>query len=263
MILDDIASKTRIRVEKSKLNISEKEMQDAALAIDKGNFPFESALRKPDLSFICEVKKASPSKGVISDNFPYIDIAKQYEEAGASAISVLTEPDFFQGSNAYLTQIAKTVKIPVLRKDFIIDMYQIYEAKVIGAAAILLICALLDEKTLAHYISIADSLGLSALVEAHDENELRTALCAGARIVGVNNRDLRTFEVDINNSLRLRQLVPKNILFVSESGIKTADDIKALYENGTDAVLIGEAFMTSGNKTALLAELMEGKSDEN
>jgi indole-3-glycerol phosphate synthase len=218
-------------------------------------FPFEAILRKPGLSFICEVKKASPSKGIIAADFPYLDIARDYELAGADAISVLTEPDYFLGCTDYLTDIRKHVGIPLLRKDFIIDDYQLYESKLIGADAVLLICALLDTETLRQCLSICDDLGLSALVEAHDETEVRSALSAGARIIGVNNRDLKTFEVDLGNCIRLRPLVPKDILFVAESGIKTADDINILHNAGIDAVLIGETLMRSSDKKAALNAL--------
>ena len=222
------------------------------------DFPFLSALKQDDIAFICEVKKASPSKGLIAPDFPYLQIAKEYEEAGAAAISVLTEPYYFQGSNEYLSEIADNVKIPVLRKDFTVDEYMIYEAKVIGASAILLICAILSQEELNQYLDIAHSLGLSVIVEAHDAAEVQMALDAGAGIIGVNNRDLKTFTVDINNSARYRSMVPDHIVFISESGIKTPEDIQRLRENGTNAVLIGETFMRSQNKKAELAKLRSG-----
>ena len=215
-------------------------------------FPFEQTLKKPGMSFICEVKKASPSKGIIAEDFPYLEIAKEYEAAGASAISCLTEPEYFKGDKRYLKKIAETVSIPVLRKDFTVDPYMIYEAKVLGATAVLLICALLPEETLKEYLETAHSLGLSALVEAHDEAEVAQAMRAGARIIGVNNRNLKDFTVDIHNSERL---VPENIVFVSESGIKTPEDVGRLYQNKTDAVLIGETLMRSSNKKAELEKL--------
>jgi indole-3-glycerol phosphate synthase len=217
---------------------------------------FEKALSKTGLNFICEVKKASPSKGIISKDFKYREIALDYEQAGAAAISVLTEPDFFLGKNEYLTEIKKEVSIPVLRKDFIIDEYQIYEAKIIGADAILLICAILDFEVLKKFISIAQNLGLSCLVEIHNEKEAETALKAGAKIIGVNNRDLTTFQVDVNNSVRLRNLIPKDKIFVSESGIKTKEDIALLRENKVNAVLIGEELMRNANVKEKLKELM-------
>ncbi|MBK5252713.1 MAG: indole-3-glycerol phosphate synthase TrpC [Peptostreptococcaceae bacterium] len=256
MILREIASKTVQRVAELKKNRSfNGVMEEAGAMIVDTGFPFEKAMRRPGVSFICEVKKASPSKGLIDKDFPYLSIAKEYESAGASAISVLTEPFYFMGSAGYLVRIAETVKIPVLQKDFILDSYQIYEAKCLGASAILLICALLDTCALTEYIAIADGLGLSALVEAHTEEEVDSALKAGARIIGINNRNLKTFEVDMTASMRLRGLIPGNILFVSESGIKTAADIALLRENKTDGVLIGETLMRSPDKKRQMAVL--------
>lgn len=256
MILEEIAARTRQRVEEQKKLVSLEAMKQKALAMDANTgFPFLKALKGEDISFICEVKKASPSKGLIAPDFPYVDIAKEYEEAGAAAISVLTEPYYFQGSNAYLTEITEQVSIPVLRKDFTVDEYMIYEAKVIGASCVLLICAILDLDTLKSYLELAHSLGLSVIVEAHDEDEVKMALESGAGIIGVNNRDLRTFTVDINNSARYRKMVPEDIVFISESGIKTAEDIQKLRKNGTNAVLIGETFMRSADKKAALAQL--------
>ncbi|MCM1325337.1 MAG: indole-3-glycerol phosphate synthase TrpC [Bacteroidales bacterium] len=256
MILDEIAASTKKRLEAQKTKKSLDEIRSQAFAMERHTgFPFEKALAKEGMSFICEVKKASPSKGVIAEHFPYVEIAKEYEKAGADAISVLTEPSYFQGSNDYLTAIRKETTIPLLRKDFTVDSYMIYEAKVIGADAVLLICAILSEEQLKEYIQLADELGLSALVEAHDEHELKAAENAGARIIGVNNRNLKDFTVDINNSVRLRSLVSKDILFVSESGMKTREDIKRLEENGTNGVLIGETLMRSDDKAALLREL--------
>ena len=223
--------------------------------VEQVNYRFEEALGKEGMSFICEVKKASPSKGIIAEHFPYEEIAVEYEKAGADAISILTEPFYFKGSNDYLTAIRKKVQLPLLRKDFTVDEYMLYEAKKIGADAVLLICAILSPMQLAEYRGIAEELGLSALVEAHDENEVEMALKAGARVVGVNNRNLKDFTVDISNSVRLRELVPRDILFVSESGMKTRADIARLEENGTDAVLIGETFMRSGDKARMLKEL--------
>lgn len=262
MILDKIVASTAKRVAaltaKTSLATLKSQAQRSA-----NPFAFEQALLKKsseaasehDIAFICEVKKASPSKGVIAEDFPYVEIAKDYQAAGADAISVLTEPEFFLGANEYLTEIKKNVSIPIIRKDFIIDESQIYEASLIGADAILLICSILSTDQLAAYLKIADTLGLSTLVEAHDEVEVNQALTAGARIIGVNNRNLKTFAVDINNSIRLRRLVPPEIIFVSESGIKTADDIKFLYVNGTNAVLIGETLMRCGDKKAELDKL--------
>lgn len=223
-----------------------------------GRYRFYKALQKEGMSYICEVKKASPSKGLIAPDFPYVKIAKEYEQAGASAISCLTEPYYFKGSDVYLREIAETVSIPVLRKDFTVNSYMIYQAKVLGASAILLICAILDDEQLAEYLALADSLGLDALVEAHDAEEVARALKAGAQIVGVNNRDLKTFEVDVRNSIRLREQAPGDVLFVSESGIRTSEDIRKLYENEVDAVLIGETLMRSEDKKQALETLNGG-----
>lgn len=256
MILEEIAARTVQRVAEEKAAVPLSEMKKRAEALDANTgFPFRKALSGDEISFICEVKRASPSKGLIAPDFPYLDIARDYERAGASAISCLTEPFWFKGRDEYLAEISNAVTIPVLRKDFTVDEYMIYQAKTLGASAVLLICSILSKEQLSEYLGIAHSLGLSALVEAHDEDEVRTALSVGAGIIGVNNRDLRTFTVDINNSARLRKLVPPEVLFVSESGIKTAADIKALRSNGTNAVLIGETLMRSPDKKAALDEL--------
>lgn len=325
MILDDIAAKTKERVAEQKKKVPLEKIKRQAFDIvaretNNGSspyskFPFRDNLAADGISFICEVKKASPSKGLIAPDFPYVEIANEYEAAGASAISVLTEPFYFQGSNQFLMDIKKEVNIPLLRKDFTVDEYMIYEAKVIGASAVLLICAILDDEQLASYLQLAHELGMSALVEAHDEEEVRRAIACGAGIIGVNNRDLRTFTVDIMNSVRLRKLIPdmvpaksslskestkgstkgsgtdtakesakgsgtdtvcdvrsdieydrvpdpfvecsvyQKMVYVSESGIKTKEDIDRLKANGTDAVLIGETFMRSPDKKKLFAEL--------
>ena len=220
-----------------------------------GSFEFEKALKKDDISFICECKKASPSNGIISSDFPYLEIAKDYERAKADCISVLTEPKWFLGKDEYLREIAGSVSIPCLRKDFTVDEYMIYEAKLLGAKAVLLICSILSQEQIMKYISICDKLGISALVEAHDEREIRTAVDSGARIIGVNNRNLADFSVDTGNSRRMRELVPENIIFVSESGVRDANDIGLLRQAGVNAVLIGEALMRAGNRQAKLAEL--------
>ena len=256
MILDKIIEATKIRVAQEKQVETPEAVKAAALALpsDTG-FPFEAALRQQDFNFICEVKKASPSKGIIAEHFPYLDIAKEYEVAGAAAISVLTEPDFFKGDKKYLQEIASTVKIPVLRKDFIIDEYQIYQAKVWGASAILLICACLDVPTLTKFRELADSLGLSSLVEAHDGKEVQMAIDCGARIIGVNNRNLKDFTVDVQNSVRLRNLVQDDVIFVSESGLETPEDIQVLRDNNIGVALMGETFMRSPNKVEKLAYL--------
>ncbi|MDR2931997.1 MAG: indole-3-glycerol phosphate synthase TrpC, partial [Oscillospiraceae bacterium] len=239
-ILQQIEARTKERIETQKQVIPPQKLMKTALSSGStDNFPFEKALRSKDIGFICEVKKASPSKGVIAEDFPYLDIAKDYEAAGAAAISVLTEPYYFHGADRFLREIAETVSIPLLRKDFTVDPYMIYEAKVLGASAVLLIAAILDQGTLGEYIELAHSLGLSALVEVHDEHELEDALRSGARVVGVNNRDLRTFEVDTGNSIRLRNLAPDNIIFVSESGIGSPEDIEKLRGHGVNAVLVG------------------------
>jgi len=260
-ILQEIATHTRARIAAQKKVVPPEELIEMAqLAHGREasflpEFPFEKALCGGDMAFICEVKKASPSKGIISDTFPYLEIAKDYEAAGASAISVLTEPQYFKGSDLYLREIARAVSVPLLRKDFTVDSYMIYEAKVLGAHAVLLICALMDEDTLAEYIKIAHSVGLSALVEAHTQAEAMMAISAGARIIGVNNRNLKTFEVDTTLSERLRKMVPADIIFVSESGIRSSQDVTALRRHGVDAVLVGEALMRSSDKKAALRRL--------
>ncbi len=256
MRLDMIAASAKVRTERKKAEIPLGKIQKAALRLDAAKgFPFEKALSRQEISFICEIKKASPSSGVISADFPYLQIAQEYETAGADAISVLTEPQYFLGSDDYLLEIKDAVSIPVLRKDFTVDPYQIYEAKILGASAVLLICTLMDRQTIRDYLAICDELGLSALVEAHDEREIEWALTANARVIGVNNRNLQDFTLDISNSIRLRSLVPDNILFIAESGIKTAADIARLRQAKVNAVLIGETLMRSPNKRAMLAEL--------
>lgn len=256
MILNAIAASTRIRVDQCKKRIPPEHIKKIALRMncDTG-FPLEKALSTQEMSFICEVKKSSPSKGLISADYPYLMIAKEYEEAGAAAISVLTEPEYFLGCDEHLIEIKNTVSIPILRKDFTVDPYQIYEAKTIGASAVLLICSLLDTETLKDYISVCDELGLSALVEAHDQREIESALAAGARIIGVNNRNLQDFTVDIMNSIALRKLVPEKVIFVAESGIKTAAEIELLKRAKVNGVLMGEALMRSEDRRRLLAEL--------
>jgi indole-3-glycerol phosphate synthase len=275
-ILDEIAGKTKLRVATAKKTASFDQVREKAIALaveegsgewggankvgvgsreEKAKFPFERALAAPGLSFICEVKKASPSKGIIAEDFPYLQIALEYEGAGAAAISVLTEPDYFLGSDQYLREIAAAVAIPALRKDFIVDPYQIYEAKILGAKAVLLICALLNTETLAEYIKTANELGLSSLVEIHDEAEAEQAVRAGAKIIGINNRDLKTFKVDIAVTARLRSLIPAGILSVAESGVKSAKDVRAISGFGIDAVLVGESLMRAADKKQFLAEL--------
>lgn len=261
MILDEIAARTRLRMEEQKKRFPFAEVKAKAEVLDANTgFPFERALKQDGISFICEVKKASPSKGVIAEDFPYLQIAQEYEAAGASAISVLTEPFYFKGEDRYLKEIAAAVQIPILRKDFVVDEYMIYEAKLLGASAVLLICAILLPELLRRYLETAHRLGLSALVEAHTKEEVKMAVDAGARIVGVNNRDLQTFQVDVTTSIRLRQEVPRELLYVSESGIATPEDVETLRRNGTDAVLIGETLMRSPDKRAMLDALRGGNS---
>lgn len=259
MILDKLADAARRRVEKQKRILPPEVLEKRVLSMDPDTgFPFEKALAVPGMSFICECKKASPSRGVIAPDFPYLEIAREYEMAGAAAISVLTEEEYFLGSLAYLEEIAGAVRVPVLRKDFTVDPYMIYEARACGASAILLICALLTDRELEDYLSLARRLGLSALVEAHDEEEADRAVQAGARIIGVNNRDLRTFTVDLETSLRLRERIPKDRLFVAESGIRSSADVGLLYRKGTDAVLIGETLMRSRDKKGMMEILRSG-----
>ena len=254
-ILLQLADHARLRVQEAKRINSLKEIKERAFALKKGAFEFEEALRRDGMSFICECKKASPSKGIIAEEFDYLEIAKEYEAAGADCISVLTEPKWFLGSDRYLEEIAKAVNIPCIRKDFTVDEYMIYEAKLLGAKAVLLICSILDEGRLREYIDICDELGMSALVEAHDAKEIEKALESGARIVGVNNRNLRDFTVDTSNSINLRKMVPGDVIFVSESGIKTPEDVVQLRSFGVNAVLIGEMLMRAEDKKALLSEL--------
>ena len=268
-ILNEIATKTKERIQKEKLEIPEKDLiqmiQKRKVQIllhpeqqsitSRTPHSFYQALKKEGMSYICEVKKASPSKGLIAPAFPYLEIAKEYQEAGAAAISCLTEPFYFQGSDRYLQEITAAVDIPVLRKDFTVDEYMIFQAAAYGAAAVLLICAILNDEQLKEYRELAEELGMEALVEAHDEDEAERALKSGARIIGVNNRNLKTFQVDMQNSIRLRKLAPENVVFVSESGIKTSDDIQKLYDNQVDAVLIGETLMRSQDKKVALEEL--------
>ena len=254
-ILDQLAGHARERVAASKSAVPLEELRRQALSLPKGDYGFEKALRKDGLSFICECKRASPSKGLIAPEYPYLQIALDYEAAGADCISVLTEPKWFLGSGRHLQEIARTASIPCLRTDFTVDEYMIYEAKVIGASAVLLICSLLNEETLREWITLSHSLGLSALVEAHDEEEIQMAVRAGARIIGVNNRNLKTFEVDINNCIRQRKHIPSDILFVAESGIKSREDVAALEKGGVDGVLIGETLMRSPDKEMTLRQL--------
>lgn len=261
-ILQTIATKTKERIEKQKILYPLEELKQACAQLPiNQDFPFEQALRKEGLSYICECKKASPSKGLIDEDFNYLQIAKEYEKVGARAISVLTEPEFFLGSDQYLQEIAQEVKIPCLRKDFVVDEYMIYQAKRLGAQAILLIVSLLDTQTLKQYLDIANSLGLSCLVEVHDEAEIKQAIDAGAKIIGVNNRNLRNFQVNVENTLNLRRAIPKEILMVAESGIQNRSDIALLEKTQIDAVLIGETLMKASDRQAKMAELRGEKNE--
>lgn len=256
MILEEIARKTRERMEEQKRRIPLAELKaQAADGCRETDFPFKKALGGEDIRFICEVKKASPSRGVIAEHFPHVEIAEEYEAAGAAALSVLTEPYYFQGQDCYLSEIRRSVKLPILRKDFTVDEYMIYQAKTLGADAVLLICSILSATQLMEYLQLSHALGLSALVEAHNESEIGMAVQAGAGIIGVNNRNLKDFTVDMDNSIRLRRQAPENIIFVAESGIRTPEDIARLRENGVDAVLIGETLMRSSDKKTMLEEL--------
>lgn len=277
-ILDQLAGHAKERVALAKRNVPLEAIRQQALSLAKTSittnapnvisgsindpkqqmhemFSFERALQKPGISFICECKKASPSKGLISPDFPYLQIAREYEAAGADCISVLTEPKWFLGNDDYLREIAAAVSIPCLRKDFTVDEYMIYEARLLGASAVLLICSILSEAQIKEYIDICDQLRLSALMEAHDEAEVQTALNAGARIIGVNNRNLKDFSVDTENSRRLRELIPRDVLFVSESGVQNADDVNRLRDIGADAVLVGETLMRAADKKSMLNHL--------
>lgn len=254
-ILDKLAEYAMERVRQYQKNLPLEKVKQDALSLPKGDFIFEKALKKNDISFICECKKASPSKGIISENFPYLEIAGEYEAAGADCISVLTEPKWFLGSDEYLKDITENVGIPCLRKDFTVDEYMIYQAKILGASAVLLICSILSAEQIKNYIAVCNNLGISAVVETHDAAEVKIALNCGARIIGVNNRNLKDFSVDTENSRKMRELVPKDMIFISESGVKSSEDVQRLREIGADAVLIGETLMRSNDKKAMLRQL--------
>lgn len=255
-ILLQLASHARQRVEEYRQKTPLEALKEQVNALPaREPFRFEKALRGGDIAFICECKKASPSKGLIAPDFPYADIAREYEEAGAACVSVLTEPKWFLGDDRYLREISAAVSIPCLRKDFTVDEYMIWQAPLLGASAVLLICSILDEETLRRSLALCDRLGLSALTEAHSEAEIAMALRAGARVIGVNNRNLRDFSVDVENSRRLRSLVPDDVCFVAESGISSAADVEALRSAGVNAVLIGERLMRAPDRKAALREL--------
>ena len=257
-ILDQLAAYAKKRVDADKKITSPDQMRELACEIkktDRKEFLFEKALRKPGMGFICECKKASPSKGLIEPDFRYMEIAKDYERAGADCISVLTEPKWFLGDDLYLKEISKAVATPCLRKDFTVDEYQIYQAKTLGASTVLLICSILTEAQIYKYLDICETLGMSALVEVHDAQEVEMALHSGAKIIGVNNRNLKDFTVDVDNSRRLRELIPPDILFISESGVKNKEDVARLRLIGADGVLIGETLMRAADKKAKLDEL--------
>ena len=259
VMLDEIVEKTKLRIDEEKKIKSLDDLKAEVLSKEiEMDFPFKKALSEPDISIIAEVKRASPSKGLIAEDFDYVKIAKEYEEAGASAISVLTEPYFFLGSDDYLSDIAQNVSIPILRKDLVIDEYMIWQAKALGASAILLIVSILDTVQLKKYLDLAHDLGLSAIVETHDASEISTAMIVGAEIIGVNNRNLNDFTVDIENSINLRRCVSGDVVFISESGIKTKEDVTRLKENNVDAVLIGETLMKSDDKKSMISELKNG-----
>ena len=254
-ILEQLAEYAVYRVGQAKKTVSLEQVKEQALLIKKEEFVFEKTLKKPGLSFICECKKASPSKGLIARDFPFLQIAREYEDAGADCISVLTEPKWFLGKDAYLREISQVVTVPCLRKDFTVDEYMIYEAKALGASAVLLICTILSEAQMKEYLAVCEALGLSALVEAHDETEVEMALSAGARIIGVNNRNLKDFTVDTQNSRRLRALLPEDVLFVAESGVQGPEDVRQLTQIGSDAVLVGEVLMRAADRRKMLIEL--------
>lgn len=261
MILDELAAHARERVAAAKERRPLEELRERALSLPQGDFRFEKALQKPGLSLICEIKKASPSKGVISPDFPYLEISKAYQEAGADCISVLTEPKWFLGSDRIFADVRKNVSCPMIRKDFTVDAYQLYEAKLLGADAVLLICALLSTETIAGYLDICGRLGLTALVETHDEAEIASAVSAGARVIGVNNRNLKNFSVDFGNAARLREKIPETALFVAESGVHSADDAKTLRSVGADAVLVGEYLMRSPDPRAALTAMRRAAAE--
>lgn len=258
MILDEIVEKRKIQLECEKAAADFETVKKAAEKLDRQCISFKSALAKPDrLSVISEVKKASPSKGLIRPNFDPVKIAKEYETCGADAVSCLTEEHYFQGSSEYFKAIRQAIGLPMIRKDFIIDEYQIYEARLMGADAILLIAAVLGDEKLKRFGDIAHSLGLDILAETHDESELERVLALDFDIIGINNRNLKTFEVTLETTAKLAGMIPEGKVIVSESGIRDNADMKAVRGYGADAVLIGETLMRSGNIGATLTALRE------
>ena len=260
-ILETIAAYAKERVAKDKENVPEAVMKERAQALPKGTFRFSQALKKKEMAFICEVKKASPSKGLIDPVFDYKTIVANYEAAGADCVSCLTEPKWFLGSDVIFEEVRRTIQLPMIRKDFSVDDYQIYQAKCMGADAVLLICALMDEKKLSHYLSVCDTLGLDALVETHDEEEIKMAVSAGAKVIGVNNRNLKDFSVDFSNAVKLRHLIPEDVIYVAESGVSQISDVAVLRQAGADAVLMGEVLMRAKNQKALLNDMKAAAAD--
>lgn len=255
-ILDKLADLSRERAKREQETVSAEELREQAKALGKGNGEaFLSALKKPGISFICEIKKASPSKGLISPDFPYLKIAAAYEQAGADCISCLTEPEYFLGSDDIFREVREKVNLPMLRKDFTVCEYQLDQARVMGANAALLIVSLMDERTLAAYLEHCEELGIAALVETHDEEEIRTAVSAGAKIIGVNNRNLKDFSVDFGNAARLRDRIPPECIYVAESGVRTPEDVQRLRQIGADAALIGETLMRAEDPAETLKSL--------
>ncbi len=255
-ILDKLADLSRERAKREQETVSAEELREQAKALGKGNGEaFLSALKKPGISFICEIKKASPSKGLISPDFPYLKIAAAYEQAGADCISCLTEPEYFLGSDDIFREVRKKVSLPMLRKDFTVSGYQLDQARVMGANAALLIVSLMDEKTLSAYLEHCEELGIAALVETHDEEEIRRAVSAGAKIIGVNNRNLKDFSVDFGNAARLRDRIPPECIYVAESGVRTPEDVQRLRQIGADAALIGETLMRAEDPAETLKSL--------
>jgi indole-3-glycerol phosphate synthase len=258
MILDDIVEKRKIQLMRETEKVSRNEMEILAARVKGENKDFYKALKREHISIISEVKKASPSKSVIQPDFHPVEQAVTYEKSGANAISCLTEEHYFQGSSEYLKAIRKEVSIPVLRKDFIFDPYQVYEAKAIGADAILLIAAILDDEKMQSLRELAENLGLECLFEAHDKNEIERISKCRPRVIGINNRNLKTFEVSLENTANLAKEIPDNCVLISESGIRDNNDMKFVRNAGADAVLIGETLMRSEDVAKTIEELRAG-----